>query len=470
MDTSIPRRWRVRVLGFGSAIALVALLLPATAGIALGYTATATCNQITNDRDPVYGAATVYLLRTHTGGIALPASTTTVPGVAIVAPGSYWVLWGDGYTQGRLDSPDGQTSPLVVGKCSPSISTVASPTTGTVGVAGLVGDTATLSAPVTFVTGTLVTFTLYSDSGCSASTGVTGTGPLNASGVATFSQSWTPSVSGTYYWKASFPGDTYNSAVSACGGETEIVDVSNSDTTLPTTPTAGGGIGTVLNDSATVSGGSSPTGTITFSLYGPNDTSCDTTAIYTQTVALTGNSATTTPGFTTVAAGTYEWTASYAGDANNNAASSACGAEAVVVTAPGSKASPTLGTVPSAGGLIGTVLNDTATLTNASSPTGSIVFNLYGPGTSCTTTAIYTQTVALIGASAATTTGFTTTAAGTYEWTASYAGDANNNAANSGCGAEAVVITTPGKASPTLGTTPPPRVAGSAPSSTTARP
>ena len=91
-----------------------------------------------------------------------------------------------------------------------------------------------------------------------------------------------------------------------------------------------------------MSGGSNPTGTITFSLYGPNDTSCDTTAIYTQTVALSGTTATTLPGFPTVAAGTYRWgTASYAGDANNNAASSGCGAEAVVITTPNVPSTPT---------------------------------------------------------------------------------------------------------------------------------
>ena len=112
---------------------------------------------------------------------------------------------------------------------------MANPTTGTVGVAGLVGDTATLSAPVTFDTGTLVTFTLYSDSECSVSTGVTGTGALNESGVATFSQSWTPSAAGTYYWRVSFPGDTYNSAVAACGGESEIVVVSQPPPTSPPT-------------------------------------------------------------------------------------------------------------------------------------------------------------------------------------------------------------------------------------------
>src|SRR5260370_23433836 len=69
-----------------------------------------------------------------------------------------------------------------------------------------------------------------------------------------------------------------------------------------------------------VTGGSNPTGSVTFNLYGPGDPTCAGAVIYTQTVALTGTSASTSPGFTTVAAGTYEWTASIPADANNNAA------------------------------------------------------------------------------------------------------------------------------------------------------
>jgi hypothetical protein len=218
--------------------------------------------------------------------------------------------------------------------------------------------------------------------------------------------------------------------------------------TLPTTPSAGGAIGTVLNDTATVTGGSNPTGTVLFNLYGPNDTTCAGTAIYTQTVTLSGGSATTSPGFTTVAAGTYEWTAHYSGDGANLPADSLCGAEEVIIA----KSSPTLPTTPSAGGPIGTVLNDTATVTGGSSPTGSIDFKLYGPNDdTCAGTVIYSQTVTLSGGSATTSPGFTTVAAGTYQWTAHYGGDANNNAADSTCGNEAVVI---GKNTPAPHSTP----------------
>src|SRR2546426_12617206 len=43
---------------------------------------------------------------------------------------------------------------------------------------------------------------------------------------------------------------------------------------------------------------------------------------------------TTSPGFTTLVAGTYHWTASFTGDGNNKSASSACADEAVVIEAP----------------------------------------------------------------------------------------------------------------------------------------
>jgi hypothetical protein len=207
---------------------------------------------------------------------------------------------------------------------------------------------------------------------------------------------------------------------------------------LPTTPSpASGAIGAVLNDTATITGGNSPTGSVTFNLYGPGDTTCTGTVLYTQTVTLSGGSATTSPGYTTTTAGTYNWTAHYSGDNGNLPADSACGSEAVVIA----KNSPTLPTTPSAGGPIGTILNDTATVTGGSNPTGLVTFNLYGPGdTTCTGTVLYTQDVTLSGGSATTSPGYTTTAAGTYNWTAHYGGDSNNNAADSTCGAEAVVI------------------------------
>ena len=88
----------------------------------------------------------------------------------------------------------------------------------------------------------------------------------------------------------------------------------------------------MLNDSATLSGGFNPTGTITFKLFGVNDQTCGGTPIFTNTVPVSGNGTySTSAGFTTAAAGTYHWIATYSGDVSNNGVSSICANEAVVI-------------------------------------------------------------------------------------------------------------------------------------------
>ena len=226
---------------------------------------------------------------------------------------------------------------------------------------------------------------------------------------------------------------------------TESTSFQPSISTMATSSTSGGAI----TDSATLTGTAqgSTAGTITFTAYGPeaSATCAPGDVAYTTTVSVSGDGTYGPVSFTPTKAGTYYWIASYSGDPSTStlSVSGTCGdtGEASSFSSP---ASPTLGTTPSAGGAIGTVLNDTATLTGATSPTGSITFNLYGPNDeTCSNEPIYTQTVALSGSSATTSPGFTTTAAGTYEWTASYAGDGNNKPASSGCGDESVVIASP---------------------------
>src|SRR5262249_59239456 len=72
-----------------------------------------------------------------------------------------------------------------------------------------------------------------------------------------------------------------------------------------------------LKDSAVLSGGYHPTGSITFTLVYNNAT------VDTETVPVNGNGTYTTPtGFTLptsgTATGTYQWNASYTSDGNNN--------------------------------------------------------------------------------------------------------------------------------------------------------
>lgn len=198
----------------------------------------------------------------------------------------------------------------------------------------------------------------------------------------------------------------------------------------------------VLNDSATVGGGSSPGGSVTFSLYAPSQTCGSGAPAFTQTVPVAGDGSYATT-FTAPAtsAGTWSWTAVYSGDAKNGGASSGCGLETVTVTS----AAPALTTTASPGGATGVVvLNDSATVSGGYSPGGSVTFNLYSPSQTCGTgTPAYTQTVPVSGNGTYTTSSTTPAATGgTWSWTASYSGDPNNKSAASGCGQETVTVTT----------------------------
>ena len=109
-------------------------------------------------------------------------------------------------------------------------------------------------------------------------------------------------------------------------------------TSLTTTP--GGtlflGSGTRLTDSANLSGGVLPTGTITFQLLNPTNVVVDT-----ETVPVSGNGTYSTPvGLVPIVAGTYEWVANYSGDSLNLSASSGFGNEPESVSAPATVPEP----------------------------------------------------------------------------------------------------------------------------------
>ena len=102
-------------------------------------------------------------------------------------------------------------------------------------------------------------------------------------------------------------------------------------TTLPNPQSAV--VGATLNDTANLSGGSSPTGTITFTLYDASNVVADT-----ETINVTsGNHVySTSTGHVAGAVGTWHWKAVYSGDANNKAVAGTPADEAVIVTAGGS--------------------------------------------------------------------------------------------------------------------------------------
>ena len=223
---------------------------------------------------------------------------------------------------------------------------------------------------------------------------------------------------------------------------------------LTTTPGGGGPPGTTVTGTATLTGGYQPAGTIEFKLYPTAD--CSGTPADDETVTVHGDGTYTTPtGYPSAPAGTYSWTAAYSGDAANAPAATTCGTDTVTIA----KAAPAItqqasgGTdvegdycfVGGSGGPDCAPTADTATLSGADNPTGTIEFKLYyNAGVAnpdCSGTPVADETVTVTGdGSYATPTAFNvetlsgfSTGTQRFAWAASYSGDASNNPATTGC-------------------------------------
>jgi len=95
-------------------------------------------------------------------------------------------------------------------------------------------------------------------------------------------------------------------------------------TTLTTQASAAVQLGGHIHDTATLSGGVAPTGTITFQSFGPNDASCTGAAAFTSMLSVAGNGSYVSADFAPASVGTYRWIATYSGDAANAASATAC--------------------------------------------------------------------------------------------------------------------------------------------------
>src|SRR5207245_2903084 len=141
------------------------------------------------------------------------------------------------------------------------------------------------------------------------------------------------------------------------------------------------------------------------------------------------------------ATGSFSFNAVYSGDANNNAATSAC--EPLTVK----KDSGILTTTFCATTIIvGSSVTDSSTMASFFQAGGTVTYNRFS-GATCAGTATVVSTVTVTNGVVPNSAANTPTPAGAYSFNAVYSGDANNNAATSAC--EPLTVN---KATPTIAT------------------
>jgi RHS repeat-associated protein len=91
-------------------------------------------------------------------------------------------------------------------------------------------------------------------------------------------------------------------------------------------------VGQPIGDTATVSGGFSPGGSVSFNVYSADDTSCQTPLNHNPLTANLTNGQASSPDFTPSTAGTYQFVATYEGDQNNQQVATKCGDPSEQVT------------------------------------------------------------------------------------------------------------------------------------------
>src|SRR3989442_928312 len=171
------------------------------------------------------------------------------------------------------------------------------------------------------------------------------------------------------------------------------------------------------------------TGTISFTVFGPNNTTCTLPGTPGGSALVSGDGTYPSSAVPVVLAGTYRWIASYTGDGNNNGFTTACNApnEASEV----SKASPTVTTSATPQATAGGLVSDVAHPTLGTNPPGLISLTLYSEA-GCPIS-VFGSSAPVSGNGAYSSGPFPANEGGAYRWSASYSGDGNNNGFTTAC-------------------------------------
>jgi hypothetical protein len=304
---------------------------PVTAGTSVTDSATLSADSGSNT-----GGTVKYYWYTSsscTTGSTLVSTVTvtggTVPNSASVQFNTvgtfYWNAVYSGDSNNNAVTSSCQT--LTVNKASPTLTstfTAASPIT-----AGTSESMSSTLSPASATAGGTVTYAYYSGSACTGTKTTVGSAVTVTNDVVPNSASVTLAA-GTYYWQSSYSGDSNdNTATSTC----QTLTVSKATPSLTTAFNTVGGLpagtvttsGSVVDTVAMTGGVETPSGSVTFDWY--TGSSCSGTATALNTLTLSGGSIPTPPDSTAktfATAGLYSYKATYTGDTNNNAVSSAC--------------------------------------------------------------------------------------------------------------------------------------------------
>ncbi|MDQ4071154.1 MAG: Ig-like domain repeat protein, partial [Actinomycetota bacterium] len=289
------------------------------------------------------------------------------------------------------------------------------------------GTTFTDTATVTGVpngptpTGT-VTFTVFHDPpgaapcsgpatnlGASPLTGPPPTPPTPPTATAT-SAPVTATTPGTYRFVATYSGDTNYAPLgpTPCGAPGENVTVTQLQLQMRTqasTNATNVPPGTAVTDQAILTppaGGPAPTGTVTYTLVGPNpDPQCTGPVVGTSTVPAGQPSAPFNP----TLPGTYNFVATYSGDVNYEPINTpvGCGDPAEIFAIPRQPVQlVTQASTNSTNVMPGTQVTDVATVTQPAgfpAPTGTVTYTLVGPNpnANCTAPVVGTPSTVPVG-------------------------------------------------------------------------
>jgi hypothetical protein len=225
----------------------------------------------------------------------------------------------------------------------PTVNTVSNPTGDGVAPGSSAQDTATVAGPLGGVapTGTVKFFICTPAQSTSAGcpTGGTQVGSavtLSAGGQATSSSFSSTMTIGRYCWRAEYSGDVNYNPATHTNNTSECFSTAKATPVITTVPKPDRASLTntvtrvLLFDTAQVTGGVSPTGTVTFKLFGPNDSDCSGPAIFKDVAPLVGGKAVSDQ-VAVSERGMYRWIATYSGDAHNASATHGCQVEKVAI-------------------------------------------------------------------------------------------------------------------------------------------